>query len=200
MKPIAYYRRRSDRPRHWRPDLPCTNVHWTETKNVANIGPIHINSEEDLHSVWDSGRRPASLLWCCRAGLGSGRTQIGLILIAGGAFILPSSRSKQALSLPPLRTPPFCWSRLAVPFAGADITVFGAASLTGTLDRLAADYQKQTPGIMAVSTWCPRLRGQRKQNNRFVKGDEDWMDQLDKLGRSVLAVAAGAAMTFWATG
>jgi len=27
------------------------NVHWTETRNVANIGPIHINSEED-HSVW----------------------------------------------------------------------------------------------------------------------------------------------------
>jgi hypothetical protein len=26
-------------------------VHWTETKNVANIGPVEINSEED-HNVW----------------------------------------------------------------------------------------------------------------------------------------------------
>jgi hypothetical protein len=31
--------------------LVLHNVHWTETKNVANIGPIHINSEED-HNVW----------------------------------------------------------------------------------------------------------------------------------------------------
>jgi len=31
--------------------LVLRNVHWTETRNVANIGPIHINSEED-HSVW----------------------------------------------------------------------------------------------------------------------------------------------------
>jgi hypothetical protein len=27
------------------------SVHWTETKNVANIGPVEINSEED-HNVW----------------------------------------------------------------------------------------------------------------------------------------------------
>jgi hypothetical protein len=27
------------------------SVHWTETKNVADIGPIQINSQED-HSVW----------------------------------------------------------------------------------------------------------------------------------------------------
>jgi hypothetical protein len=31
--------------------LVFRSVHWTETKNVANIGPIHVNSEED-HSVW----------------------------------------------------------------------------------------------------------------------------------------------------
>ncbi|MBV9549090.1 MAG: DUF3185 domain-containing protein [Alphaproteobacteria bacterium] len=31
--------------------LVLRSVHWTETKNVANIGPIHINSEED-HNVW----------------------------------------------------------------------------------------------------------------------------------------------------
>ena len=27
------------------------SVHWTETKNVADIGPIQINSQEE-HSVW----------------------------------------------------------------------------------------------------------------------------------------------------
>jgi hypothetical protein len=27
------------------------SVHWTETKNVANIGPVEINAEED-HNVW----------------------------------------------------------------------------------------------------------------------------------------------------
>jgi hypothetical protein len=31
--------------------LAFRSFHWTETKNVANIGPLHINSEED-HSVW----------------------------------------------------------------------------------------------------------------------------------------------------
>jgi len=31
--------------------LVFRSVHWTETKNVANIGPIHINSEEG-HNVW----------------------------------------------------------------------------------------------------------------------------------------------------
>jgi uncharacterized membrane protein len=31
--------------------LVFRSVHWTETKNVANIGPIHINSEE-AHNVW----------------------------------------------------------------------------------------------------------------------------------------------------
>ncbi len=27
------------------------NVHWTETKNVVDAGPIQINSQED-HNVW----------------------------------------------------------------------------------------------------------------------------------------------------
>ncbi len=27
------------------------SVHWTETKNVADIGPLQINSRED-HNVW----------------------------------------------------------------------------------------------------------------------------------------------------
>jgi hypothetical protein len=27
------------------------SVHWTETKNVADIGPIQINSQEE-HSLW----------------------------------------------------------------------------------------------------------------------------------------------------
>jgi len=27
------------------------SVHWTETKNVADIGPVHIQAEED-HNVW----------------------------------------------------------------------------------------------------------------------------------------------------
>lgn len=31
--------------------LVFRSVHWTETKNVADIGPIHINAEED-HNVW----------------------------------------------------------------------------------------------------------------------------------------------------
>jgi hypothetical protein len=31
--------------------LVVRNVHWTETKTVADIGPIHLNAEED-HNVW----------------------------------------------------------------------------------------------------------------------------------------------------
>jgi hypothetical protein len=31
--------------------LVFRSVHWTETRNVANIGPIEINSQED-HNVW----------------------------------------------------------------------------------------------------------------------------------------------------
>ena len=27
------------------------SIHWTETKNVVDVGPIQINSQED-HSVW----------------------------------------------------------------------------------------------------------------------------------------------------
>ncbi|MCP5412844.1 MAG: hypothetical protein H6924_12115 [Alphaproteobacteria bacterium] len=27
------------------------SVHWTETKSVADIGPVHIQAEED-HNVW----------------------------------------------------------------------------------------------------------------------------------------------------
>lgn len=31
--------------------LVVRNVHWTQTRNVADIGPIHIDAEED-HNVW----------------------------------------------------------------------------------------------------------------------------------------------------
>lgn len=31
--------------------LVFRSVHWTETKNVVDAGPIQINAEED-HSVW----------------------------------------------------------------------------------------------------------------------------------------------------
>ncbi len=31
--------------------LVFRSVHWTETKNVVNAGPIQINAEED-HSLW----------------------------------------------------------------------------------------------------------------------------------------------------
>ena len=31
--------------------LGVRNVHWTQTRNVADIGPIHIAAEED-HNVW----------------------------------------------------------------------------------------------------------------------------------------------------
>jgi hypothetical protein len=31
--------------------LVLKNVHWTETKTVAEIGPIHVNAEEE-HNVW----------------------------------------------------------------------------------------------------------------------------------------------------
>jgi hypothetical protein len=31
--------------------LAFRGFHWTETKNVADIGPLQINSQED-HSVW----------------------------------------------------------------------------------------------------------------------------------------------------
>ena len=40
---------------------------------------------------------------------------------------------------------------IATPAPAADITVFAAASLAGTIDRLAADYQKQSGKTVTVS-------------------------------------------------
>ncbi len=51
--------------------LVFRSVHWTETKNVVDAGPIQINHEED-HSVWiptrrrDHRRGGGASGWCSR--------------------------------------------------------------------------------------------------------------------------------------
>ena len=76
--------------------LAFRSFHWTETKeHVANIGPLHINSEED-HSVWIP--TAAGVACCpCRAGPGHGRAPLSLI---AHVFRIRRHPGKQALLSP----------------------------------------------------------------------------------------------------
>lgn len=78
---------------------------------------------------------------------------------------------------------------LAVPAMAADITVFAAASLAETMNRLAADYQKQSGRRVAVSLAASSALAKQIEASGgadvFVSADEDWMDYLDR--KSLLA-------------
>jgi molybdate transport system substrate-binding protein len=72
----------------------------------------------------------------------------------------------------------------ATPVFAADITVFAAASLAETMNRLAADYQKQSGKTVAVSLAASSALARQIEASGgadvFVSADEDWMDYLDK--------------------
>ena len=72
----------------------------------------------------------------------------------------------------------------ATPVFAADITVFAAASLAETMNRLAADYQKQSGKTVAVSLAASSILARQIEASAgadlFVSADEDWMDYLDK--------------------
>jgi molybdate transport system substrate-binding protein len=78
---------------------------------------------------------------------------------------------------------------LAAPVLAADITVFAAASLAETMNRLAADYQKQSGKTVAVSLAASSALARQIEASGgadiFISADEDWMDYLDK--KSLLA-------------
>jgi len=71
-----------------------------------------------------------------------------------------------------------------LPAAAADITVFAAASLAQTLDRIAADYQKQSGKTVAVSLAASSTLARQIEASGgadlFISADEDWMDYLQK--------------------
>lgn len=73
-----------------------------------------------------------------------------------------------------------------LPAVAADITVFAAASLAETMNRLAADYQKQSGKSVAVSlaasSVLARQIGASRGADLFISADEEWMDYLDRKG------------------
>lgn len=73
---------------------------------------------------------------------------------------------------------------LAAPALGADITVFAASSLAETMNRLAAEYQKQSGKTVAVSLAASSILAKQIESSGgadvFICADEDWMDYLDK--------------------
>ena len=74
----------------------------------------------------------------------------------------------------------------ATPVFAADITVFAAASLAETMNRLADDYQKQSGKTVAVSLAASSVLARQIEASGgadiFVSADEDWMDYLDSKG------------------
>ena len=78
---------------------------------------------------------------------------------------------------------------LPLPACAADVTVFAAASLTETITRLAADYQKQSGKTVAVSLAASSVLAKQIEASRgadiFISADAEWMDYLD--GKSLLA-------------
>jgi molybdate transport system substrate-binding protein len=76
-----------------------------------------------------------------------------------------------------------------LPARAADITVFAAASLDETMNRLAADYSRQSGRQVAVSLAASSVLARQVEASGgadlFVSADEDWMDYLDK--KSLLA-------------
>lgn len=105
-----------------------------------------------------------------------------------------------------------CVLLAATPVLAADITVFAAASLAETMNRLAADYQKQSGKTVAVSLAASSVLARQIEASGgadvFVSADEDWMDYLDKkallapgtrkdlLGNRLVLIAPGPAGKF----
>lgn len=68
----------------------------------------------------------------------------------------------------------------------ADITVFGAASLSDALNEIAGDYQHQSGRTVAVSLAASSSLARQIEASGgadiFISADEDWMNYLDKKG------------------
>jgi molybdate transport system substrate-binding protein len=68
----------------------------------------------------------------------------------------------------------------------ADITVFGAASLSEALNEIAEDYQRQSGKTVAVSLAASSALARQIEASGgadiFLSADEDWMNYLDKKG------------------
>jgi molybdate transport system substrate-binding protein len=72
------------------------------------------------------------------------------------------------------------------PALAADITVFGAASLSDALKEIAADYQATSGKSVAVSFAASSALARQIEASGgadiFLSADLDWMDYLDKKG------------------
>lgn len=93
----------------------------------------------------------------------------------------------------------------------ADITVFAAASLAETMNRIAADYQKASGKTVAVSLAASSVLARQIEASGgadvFVSADEEWMDYLaakgllapgtrkDLLGNQLVLIAPAASQT-----
>jgi len=68
----------------------------------------------------------------------------------------------------------------------ADVTVFGAASLSDALNEIAKNYQQQSGKTVAVSLAASSALAKQIEASGgadiFISADEDWMDYLDKKG------------------
>ena len=68
----------------------------------------------------------------------------------------------------------------------ADITVFGASSLTDALKEIAADYQKESGKTVTLSLAASSVLARQIENSSgadiFISADLDWMDYLDNKG------------------
>ena len=73
-----------------------------------------------------------------------------------------------------------------LPALGADVTVFGAASLADALKEIAADYQKETGKTVATSLAASSALAHQIEASGgadiFISADLDWMDYLDGKG------------------
>jgi molybdate transport system substrate-binding protein len=72
------------------------------------------------------------------------------------------------------------------PAHAADITVFGAASLSDALNEIAKNYQQQSGKTVTVSLAASSALAKQIEASGgadvFISADEDWMDYLDKKG------------------
>ena len=70
-----------------------------------------------------------------------------------------------------------------LPAFAADVTVFGAASLSDALKEIAANYQKQSGKQVAVSLAASSVLARQIEASGgadvFISADLDWMDYLD---------------------
>jgi molybdate transport system substrate-binding protein len=76
------------------------------------------------------------------------------------------------------------WALVPIAAQAADITVFGAASLAESLNRVAADYQRQSGKTVTVSLAASSALAKQIEASGgadiFISADEGWMDYLDR--------------------